>query len=161
MNKLKKDYNIFFIIIIFLIVIDQVLKFIAIKNNNLILIDGVLKFNILENTKGTYGVNNNSSIMYVLTNFIVIVIAFKFFMSQNQFVDKKSKIFLTLIIAGGISNCTDRIFRGYVIEFLDFTDLINFPVFNLADFYILIGWICMVAVFSAFSVKELRNRKHT
>lgn len=159
MSKIKKEYKILLSIILILVIIDQVLKFIVLKNGNLILIDGILKFSIYENTNGTYGINNNSTIMYVLTNIIIIVIAFQFITSQNQFVDKKIKVFLSLIIAGGISNSIDRVLKGYVVEFIDFTELIKLPIFNFADIYILIGWVSMVAIFAAFTAKELKNRK--
>lgn len=160
MNKIKKEYKILSVIFI-LILIDQLLKFLALKNNNLVLIDGFLKLKIYEDVSGSYGINTNSTIMYVLTNLIVAIIAFQFITSQNQFVDKKIKILLSLIISGGISNCIDRIFRGYVLEFIDFTDFLNLPIFNLADIYILIGWVVMAAIFAAFTAKELKNRKNT
>lgn len=160
MNKIKKEYKILIFIFIFiLILIDQISKFIAFKNNDFIVINGVLKFKIFNDVSGCYGVNTNSTIMYILTNLIVAIIAFQFITSQNQFVDKKIKVFLSLIIAGGISNCIDRVFRGYVLEFIDFTDFLNVPILNLADIFILIGWIAMAAIFASFTAKELKNRK--
>lgn len=161
MSKLKKEHKKFLIIILVLIIVDQILKFIVVKNNNFNLIDGILKIRIYENTNGTYGVGNNSTIMYILTNLIVIIIAFQFLTSENQFVDKKTRVFLSLIIAGGTSNCFDRIFRGYVVEFIDFTELFSFPIFNFADICILIGWISMVAMFTSFTAKEIKSRKKT
>ena len=158
MNKIKKEYKILIFIFI-LILIDQISKFIAFKNNDFIVINGVLKFKIFNDVSGCYGVNTNSTIMYILTNLIVAIIAFQFITSQNQFVDKKIKVFLSLIIAGGISNCIDRVFRGYVLEFIDFTDFLNVPILNLADIFILIGWIAMAAIFASFTAKELKNRK--
>lgn len=158
MNKIKKEYKILIFIFI-LILIDQISKFIAFKNNDFIVINGVLKFKIFNDVSGCYGVNTNSTIMYILTNLIVAIIAFQFITSQNQFVDKKIKVFLSLIIAGGISNCIDRVFRGYVLEFIDFTDFLNVPILNLADIFILIGWITMAAIFASFTAKELKNRK--
>ena len=158
MNKIKKEYKILIFIFI-LILIDQISKFIAFKNNDFIVINGVLKFKIFNDVSGCYGVNTNSTIIYILTNLIVAIIAFQFITSQNQFVDKKIKVFLSLIIAGGISNCIDRVFRGYVLEFIDFTDFLNFPILNLADIFILIGWIAMAAIFASFTAKELKNRK--
>lgn len=159
MSKIKKENKMLLVIILFLLVIDQILKFFALKNNNLILINGILKIGIYQNENGTYGVNTNSTIMYVLTNLVIIVVAFKFITSQNQFVDRKTKVFLSLVIAGGISNSIDRIFRGYVVEFIDFTDFIKLPIFNLADIYILIGWIAMVAIFAVFTANEMKSRK--
>ena len=45
---------------------------------------------------------------------------------------------LALIISGGIGNMIDRIYLGYVTDFIDFT-LINFAVFNVADCLVCIG----------------------
>ena len=58
-----------------------------------------------------------------------------------------------------ISNCIDRIFRGYVIEYIDFTNILKIPIFNLADICILIGWIAIAAIFASFTAKELKERK--
>lgn len=156
MNKNNKKYRSIIISIIVLVIIDQLLKILILKVGNKTLIEGILSLNITENKNGTYGINSNSTITYVLTNLVVIVIAYKFITSQNQFVDKKTKIFLTLIIAGGISNSIDRIFREYVVEFVN---IIKLPIFNLADIYILIGWVSMVAIFTVFTAHEIKNRR--
>ena len=85
-----------------------------------------------------------------------MVIAFKFATSQNQFVDKKIKAFLILIISGGVSNTIDRIFRGFVVEFIKIGKL---PVFNLAHIFILIGWVSMAGIFAVFTTNEIKERK--
>lgn len=156
MNKIKKEYKIIAVIIAILILIDQIIKLIVIGNDNVTLIKDILSFNVTKNINGTYGVNTNSTVMYVITNLIVVCIALKFILSQNQFIDKKTKIFLSLIIAGGISNTIDRIFRGFVVEFVQISRL---PIFNIADVYIIIGWICIIAIFTKFTANELKNRK--
>lgn len=51
-------------------------------------------------------------------------------------------ISLVLILTGGISNLFDRIFRGYVIDFIDI-NLLNFPSFNIADISIVIGIVLL------------------
>lgn len=117
-----------------------------------------MKFSVVENIHGNYGVNSDSTVIYIITNLIIIMIAFKFMTNENQFVDKKMRILLALIIAGGISNSLDRLFRGYVVEFIDFTDLIKLPIFNLADIYGLFGWILIVAIFANFTAKEIKDR---
>ena len=85
MNKIKKKYKLIIPIII-LVLIDQLLKFVILKVGN----------PIYQNTSGTYGVDSNSTFTYIVTNLIVVLIAFKFATSQNQFVDKKIKVFLII-----------------------------------------------------------------
>lgn len=156
MSKEKRAYTKIIIAIIVLILIDQIIKVAVINIGDKTLIPEILNFSISRNVGGTYGVSSNSAVTYVFTNLIVVAIAFKFITSQNQFIDKKIKVFLTLVIAGGLSNCIDRIFRGYVVEFIQ---IMKLPIFNFADICILIGWVSMVAIFASFSAKELKNRK--
>jgi len=49
---------------------------------------------------------------------------------QSEQIDKKTNFALCMILAGGISNLIDRIFRGFVIDFIDISTIINFPKFN-------------------------------
>lgn len=152
----KKTLAILFAIILLIILIDQATKFIAFKYENIDLIPNFLNLHIAQNRSGTYGVGSDSTFSYVLTNLIVVAVLFKFIISQNEFISTKIRIFLSFIIAGGISNTIDRLFRGYVVEFIDFKLL---PVINIADIFIIIGWFSFVAIFAAFSVIEIRSNK--
>ena len=50
----------------------------------------------------------------------------------------------SLIVAGGIGNLIDRIFRGFVVDMIEVT-FINYPVFNFADICVVIGAILFCA----------------
>ena len=152
----KKLYIIMIIIVIAIIAVDQITKVIAIKINYADIIPNFLNFHIAENTRGTYGIGSGSIFSYIITNLIVIAVLIKFITSQNEFIDTKIRIFLTLIIAGGISNVIDKIFRGFVVEFIDFKVL---PVINIADIFIFLGWICFIATFVIFAINEMKNNK--
>ena len=52
--------------------------------------------------------------------------------------NKVLRISTMLLFAGAIGNVIDRIFRGYVVDFIKVL-FINFPVFNLADIAITCG----------------------
>ena len=86
---------------------------------------------------------------------IVLGIIIKFMTNGNKLIDMKTKIVLSLVLAGGISNLLDRIIRGFVVEFINIK---NIPVFNFADLYITIGWIGFVVIFTIFTFKEKRNK---
>ena len=146
-NKIieNKKLIILSIIIICLIIIDQIIK-IAIINNiynsSITIIKGILNLTYIENTGGAFGIGNNSTLMFVIVNIIVITLIAKFIISR---IDEFSTYILTslgLIIAGGIGNLIDRIFRGFVVDYIDINPLIKYPVFNFADICIVVG--CMV-----------------
>lgn len=136
-------------IIIAIIVIDQISKIIIQKVGNI---------NIEQNTYSISEEDPNSGMMYIVTNLIIIVIIIRFMLSQNQFIDKVLKVFLSFIIAGGISNLIDRIVRGYVSEWINISKIDWLPMFNIADILVLVGWILVVGKFTYFTAKELRRK---
>lgn len=62
------------------------------------------------------------------------------------------KTALTLLFAGAFGNAIDRIFRGFVVDFIS-TAFMNFPVFNIADISIVFGAIVLI-VYMMFFDKE-------
>ena len=157
--KVKEKKKYLYVIILVILVVDQVIKITLSAIGDVTVIPNVFQLHIVQNTQGTYGVNSDSTILYIFTNIIVLGIVFRFLRMENQFVDTKLKIFLSFVLAGGISNLIDRLVRGYVLEYIDFTKVIPIPVLNLADIFIAIGWICIVARFASFTVKEWRKNK--
>ena len=140
----KKNY----ILIIILILIDQITKIIMI-NKQIVIIPNVLNFTYIQNTGGAFGIGYINLI--TILNFLVLV-SLLIFLLKN--IDKiKYIIPYCLIISGGTSNLIDRIFRNYVIDFID-VNLFNFPTFNIADICIIIGlFLVVVAV-----LKQDRDR---
>ena len=138
-KKINKFDIAVIIIIIAIIVIDQISKI------------------IVQNTY-SMGTDSNSGMTYIVTNLIIIVLITRFMLSQNQFVDKVLKVFLSFIVAGGISNLIDRIARGYVLEWINISRIEWLPMFNIADIFVLTGWILVVGKFTYFTAKELRQK---
>lgn len=54
--------------------------------------------------------------------------------------DRRSDVGFTLVVAGAVGNLLDRIFRGYVV---DFVHLAHWPVFNVADVLIAVGGVLL------------------
>jgi len=52
------------------------------------------------------------------------------------------KLSLAMIIGGALGNLIDRVRLNYVTDFLDFT-LINYPIFNLADVFVVSGVVML------------------
>ena len=156
MKKISKVTSMIIGLVILLILLDQAIKLVIIINNpNKTIIQNFIEIKLTENTGGALGVGQNSTFSYIVTNVIVLGIIIKFMTNGNKLIDMKTKIVLSLVLAGGISNLLDRIIRGFVVEFINIK---NIPVFNLADLYITIGWIGFVVIFTIFTFKEKRNK---
>jgi len=149
-NKLAvRAFHLLFAVV--LIVLDQITKYFARLNlgggNDLIIIKGVFRLTFLKNTGAVWGIFSghvNSSTVLTVVSIIILAVVLLFYFKVG--LDKKYmpiRIIMVLIIAGAIGNLIDRIALGYVTDFLYF-ELINFPVFNVADCYITLS--CIVAV---------------
>lgn len=156
MNK-KLLFAIDAVIVAVLLIIDQFTKHLAIvhlKDQPAIsLIDGVLELDYLENRGVAFGMFQNQKFLILLVG-IVFLASILFVMFKTP-VNKKFTvlhIILSCIIAGGIGNMIDRIAYGYVVDFISFI-LINYPIFNVADCYVVCATIALFIVF-LFVLKE-------
>lgn len=62
-----------------------------------------------------------------------------------------------LILGGALGNVADRVFRGKVVDFLDFHwRVMHWPAFNLADVMIFAGALCMIG--AAATRKTVANQ---
>lgn len=150
--KNKKIKLMIFLIIIFLL-LDQLSKILAINFNNL-----KLRFIQIENVYNdgiAFGMNSGNLSNAILV-FLVICIIINFVYNQKEKLDNKTAIALSMVISGGIGNLIDRIFRGGVFDFIK---IWNFPVFNLADCFIVVGWILLIWNLIVFFIKDMQDIK--
>ena len=97
--------------------------------------------------------------MGVMTFSTLAIVAIIVFMVIAQPKDKLLRVALALVCAGGIGNMIDRIFLGYVIDFLEFT-FIDFPIFNGADSFVSIGAVLLMLYLIISMVKEYKNERN-
>lgn len=155
----NKKLIILAIVIVCLIAIDQIVKIAVVKNIynlSITLLEGILNLTYLENTGGAYGIGNDSTLMFIIVNIVVITLILKFMLSKKNDISTYILVSLGLILAGGIGNLIDRIFRGFVVDYIDFNPLIKYPVFNLADIYVVVG--CMIIGINLL-INIIRERK--
>ena len=153
-KKTKKLYIMLTIMIFFIILIDQVSKVLVIHFQEITVLSDRIVLKQTELQNGAY--DETSRGITILTNLVIVAIIFGIIKSNNQFITKRTKILLSFAFAGGVSNIMDRLCRGSVVEFIHIG---NFPVFNIADVCILIGWVSFVAIFASFSARELSKKK--
>lgn len=138
------------IIILLLAIIDQGSKFLVIKYFSDFTSTSIVRIELVKNTGMAFGFNDGNTRNIVLS-IIVLLIVLNFMKSQKELIDNKTYIALFVIIAGGLSNLIDRIFRQGIIDFIK---IYTFPNFNLADIYIVIGWILIVIFLVRFTYKK-------
>lgn len=100
----------------------------------------VFEIHYIQNTGAAWGLFENKQILFVLCTLIVMIFGILIFVKcVNKNIFKDIRILIILILAGAMGNMIDRIRYHYVIDFLYFK-LINFPVFNIADCYVTVGF---------------------
>lgn len=135
-----------------LVIIDQVSKIIVINNltNNksVEVIKSFFYLTYTNNTGAAFSILTGKRILLILVSVIVIGILI-YYIKKTKIEKKINKIALSLVIGGSIGNLIDRIIKGAVIDFLDFKIFgYNYPIFNLADTFIVLGvFLLLIGMF--------------
>jgi signal peptidase II len=157
-----KNKNIWCVVMMILIVaFDQITKYLAksqlLYSQPVTFIKGVVEFRYAENTGVAFSAFSGGRWFFVALTVVVavglLVYMFKGKAQQNLW------LFWTLgvIVSGAIGNLIDRVFLGYVIDFINPT-FVDFAVFNIADCAVTLGTISLIAylIFDMFK-KEPKN----
>ena len=106
-------------------------------------IPGVFYLTYLENTGAAFGLFQGRA--FALGIVSIVILSFVLYLLLSGKVSGRAIIWgLSLVLAGGVGNLIDRMTRGFVIDYLDFSALFGFPIFNLADCFVVIGTVLMM-----------------
>lgn len=119
-------------------------------------INGFLEWNYVENTGAAFGsFAGNTALLSIIT--AVIIIAGIAAIILKKINNKFLLVTATVIIAGGLGNLIDRIFRGYVVDFIKVL-FIDFPVFNFADILVTCGSFMLIIYLIIDIYKDSRKK---
>ena len=114
------------------------------------LIPGVLSVHYVENRGAAFSIfYGNTVFLIVISSVLIVGLATFYFWSRRRSKirdQKPSRVFdigFAFFIGGALGNLVDRVFLGYVRDFIRL-DFMTFPIFNLADVFINIGVILIV-----------------
>lgn len=144
--------------IVGLVALDQLTK-IQIENNFFVgdtieIISNFFHITYVQNRGIAFGVfQGKINAISIATTIAIIGIIIYFFKNFKK-IEVIERIAYMVIISGAIGNMIDRIFRGYVVDMLDFRGIWQY-VFNLADVYISIG----VALIFLDILLKLKNKE--
>jgi signal peptidase II len=145
-----------FVLIVILLVIDQVSKALIAGNvainSSIEVIPNFFHLVHVRNKGAIFGFFSQSAttwvfILLTLASFAALgLVVFYFFKTPPR--EKFLTLALSLILAGALGNLIDRIMRGSVIDFLDFSvKSWHWPSFNVADSCITVGALLLVFLF--------------
>ena len=145
----------FFIII--LVAVDQILKYVVSANlryaEDITIIPNLLSLTYVENRGAAFGMFQNQRWFFII--FAAAMIAFfVYLIKYKNFNDKMFLISATLIISGGIGNLIDRLFLGYVVDYIKLSFFS--PICNFADYCITFGTVILI-IYVMFFYKDVKN----
>lgn len=131
-------------IVILILALTRVFAYAGIyflKGNEIELIKNIFHLTYVENTGAAFGIFSNSTAFLSIIGIIMfvsitVVVAFK------KDLGIYSKILLACLAGGGLANVCDRLKFGFVVDYFNFC-LIDFPVFNLADIFVVVSCVLL------------------
>ena len=136
-----------FISLIFIIV-DIIVKIIVSKcidlYDGIVLIPNFFAITYVRNTGAAFSVLENNRILFIVIGLVALYLIYRYLI-RDKSLNKLSIISYSMLLGGIIGNMIDRIVYGYVIDYLSFNIFgYNFPVFNLADTFIVVSVILII-----------------
>ena len=137
----------YFLLISFsIVVIDQFTKYLIFNNYQTLLKKDFILFRLefVKNYGAAFNLFSGNRVFLAIISSIISGILFYLIIkkSSSNIIEYYSYSF---ILGGTIGNGVDRIFTGYVIDFINL-NFINFPVFNIADISINIGFLLLICI---------------
>jgi signal peptidase II len=131
-----------------IIILDQITKYVVHQKfrlgESIPIIQNFFHFTYVRNTGAAFGLLADADPAFRVPFFVIVplvalaAIGYIFKKIPNE--DLKLSCALSLVVGGAIGNLIDRIYYGFVIDFIDFFWGQNhFPAFNIADSAICIG----------------------
>lgn len=145
------------VVLLILVALDQITKQIAVhtlSDGSVPLIPGVFSFTLLEggNSGAAFGMLQGGFWFFMIITVLVaalIIFVLRHLPEEKRFLPMNWT--LVLLLAGAFGNCYDRVAtkimtgRSSVIDFLYF-ELIDFPIFNVADCYVTISAVLIIGL---------------
>jgi len=134
----------FLFLSIFIVLIDQFTKYLMFYNNKFFINKDFLifKLDFVKNYGAAFNIlSGNRVFLSLISIFFSILIIYLIF--RKNTLNTFDLFSYSFILGGTIGNGIDRIYKGYVVDFINL-NIINFPVFNIADISINIGFIFLL-----------------
>lgn len=156
-NKTFQSYMYAVLWCVIAIFIDQITKWLVVHNlkgkDSITIIPNVFELHYLENRGAAFGMLQNKQIIFLIgASIVLIAIGYLYGKIPHTSHYFWLRFCAVLVCAGAIGNMIDRIRLNYVIDFFYFS-LIDFPIFNVADCYVVVACV-LFAILVLFYYKD-------
>lgn len=138
-----------------LLAVDQYVKWLTVTyiplGHTVEFIPGFMSFTHLRNHGAAWSMFEGQMWFFIIVTVIVMSVTF-FYLNKFAATNKIISTSLALIIAGGFGNLIDRVRLGFVIDMFQ-TEFIRFPIFNMADIFLVIG-VFMLMIYTIWDERK-------
>ena len=143
-----KKYKKIIILTIIIFLLDLISKVLITSyldlNNSINIIGDFFKINLVHNYGAAFSILTDKTLFIIIISIIALILIIYMIKKDNK-LTKLNIIYYSFILGGILGNLCNRLCLGYVIDFLDFNIFgYEFPIFNLADTFIVISIILMI-----------------
>ena len=144
-----------------LVVVDRLLKGAAesvlLGRTDYPKLDGIVALHYTKNTGASFGIFGEHTKLLALLTGIALLAGLIVLMSGKL---KNNLLFTaaTLIISGGLGNLYDRVFIGYVVDYIEVL-FVRFAVFNFADCLITVGSFLIILYVILDTIREAKKKR--
>lgn len=145
-----------------LLAIDQFTKYLAVVYlqpiSKIVIIEGVFSLFYLENSGMAFGLLQGGRWIFIAITVVVMCFIIYFYttLPKNRY-GSITRFFLLMLIGGALGNFIDRLLHGFVVDFF-FFKLINFPVFNMADVFLVVAVFAIIGI-TIFTKETVNGRR--
>ena len=145
----------YFLIIIAVVILDQIIKNFVVDTmalyESIPVLQDIFHITYIHNTGAAFSIMEGKISVLILLPLFMIIAAVIFMLIMRKKGHPLLMTSVALIAGGGIGNLIDRIALGYVVDYLDFC---VFPIFNLADIAVCVGCGLLILYVLFFDGKQ-------
>ena len=147
------------VIAVICLVLDQLSKLLIVSNldidSGLTIIPSFFSIVYVKNTGAAWGMFSDGTLLLALLSVAFLAFAINYLIKlKDEDITKLNMFSYAMLFGGIVGNLIDRLFRKYVVDFLSFNIFgYNFPVFNIADCFIVIS-IALIVIESLWRDKH-------
>ena len=134
------------VLVVALVVLDQVVKFLVRANiplgGDVPFLPHILQLTYVQNTGAAFSLLEEHTWILTIVSLVVSVLLVVLLV-KKVFPRPFAMAALSMVLAGAVGNLIDRMVQSYVVDFFYF-ELIDFPVFNVADIYVTVSMIVLL-----------------